>query len=711
MSSLLKLRRGSTVAHETFTGADGEVTFNTDTNALVTHDGATAGGFEHTTAAALAASTGSSLIGYLPAGAGAVARNVESKLREIVSPEDSDAVGDGLTDSSLEFQSAITDIPTDGVLVLGAGKTYIANSLKISKSICIDLNGATIKSTAYASGMSKKIFYAEAADNVPWITIKNGKLNGVGTSRGATATEMESLIDFDTVKSVNLLSVDIAEHASGVLSVPAAIKERKTGCVRIRNATRVNIDNVVLHDNWNEQIDVYSDYGHECYTEINGVKSYRGTINPANTPIEVTGGRVKVSGCHLLDTNASAMNFQATVSAVITGNTIVNNSGDGYGINFGQDGLAGYTDNILIQGNYIEGTLKGAISIMGSNIKVLDNILVRPGGFGIKARAVYNAAAVAALLPGYPAMSHKHLSDLQICDNTILDTAYGSSIEGAAIHISMTDSGYAWKNPKVNNNYIDQPGLNATRVLRYGVVLSEVIDAEVIANTIKEATLSPIYVSGQVETLRIKHNKFRSSSWNTQTDTTLEFYAPGRAFSAVTIEENEFNTRPLPNRYDIFMEGGVPTNWKIINNKGILQGYAGLTGVVEYVKDDYPQQTSIPTGGTFNLYDAVHSIPAASGVEGWVNVDRRGTFGTLNAGATTGTMTAGASTVVVNSVTGLAVGQVISVFGAISTGVGAVVLDITGLTVTLSSNAGASVTGALVDYVNPVFKTVGAIGA
>jgi hypothetical protein len=34
MSSLLKLRRGSTVAHSTFTGADGEVTFNTDTNAF-----------------------------------------------------------------------------------------------------------------------------------------------------------------------------------------------------------------------------------------------------------------------------------------------------------------------------------------------------------------------------------------------------------------------------------------------------------------------------------------------------------------------------------------------------------------------------------------------------------------------------------------------------------------------------------------------------
>ena len=39
MSSLLKLRRGSTLSHETFTGAEGEVTFDTDKNAIVTHGG------------------------------------------------------------------------------------------------------------------------------------------------------------------------------------------------------------------------------------------------------------------------------------------------------------------------------------------------------------------------------------------------------------------------------------------------------------------------------------------------------------------------------------------------------------------------------------------------------------------------------------------------------------------------------------------------
>jgi hypothetical protein len=85
MSSELKLRRGSTAAHTTFTGADGEVTFDTDKNVIVSHDGATVGGFPHIKAADLAAPNGAALVTYLPAGTGAVDTDVQRKLRESVS--------------------------------------------------------------------------------------------------------------------------------------------------------------------------------------------------------------------------------------------------------------------------------------------------------------------------------------------------------------------------------------------------------------------------------------------------------------------------------------------------------------------------------------------------------------------------------------------------------------------------------------------------
>jgi hypothetical protein len=45
MATTLKLRRGTTTQHATFTGALGEVTVDTDKDVIVVHDGSTAGGF------------------------------------------------------------------------------------------------------------------------------------------------------------------------------------------------------------------------------------------------------------------------------------------------------------------------------------------------------------------------------------------------------------------------------------------------------------------------------------------------------------------------------------------------------------------------------------------------------------------------------------------------------------------------------------------
>jgi len=44
MAKLLKLRRGTTSQHSSFTGAEGEVTIDTDKETIVVHDGSTAGG-------------------------------------------------------------------------------------------------------------------------------------------------------------------------------------------------------------------------------------------------------------------------------------------------------------------------------------------------------------------------------------------------------------------------------------------------------------------------------------------------------------------------------------------------------------------------------------------------------------------------------------------------------------------------------------------
>lgn len=44
MTKQVQIRRGSTLQHASFTGAQGEVTYDVDKKTVVTHDGDTAGG-------------------------------------------------------------------------------------------------------------------------------------------------------------------------------------------------------------------------------------------------------------------------------------------------------------------------------------------------------------------------------------------------------------------------------------------------------------------------------------------------------------------------------------------------------------------------------------------------------------------------------------------------------------------------------------------
>ena len=60
MAKLLKLRRGTTTQHGSFTGAEGEVTVDTDKDSLVVHNGSTAGGFPIARSPATAGTVGTS---------------------------------------------------------------------------------------------------------------------------------------------------------------------------------------------------------------------------------------------------------------------------------------------------------------------------------------------------------------------------------------------------------------------------------------------------------------------------------------------------------------------------------------------------------------------------------------------------------------------------------------------------------------------------
>jgi hypothetical protein len=110
----------------------------------------------------LAASSGSSLIGYLPAGTGAVPTTVQGKLRQLaLSPEDKGAYADGSTDDAPYFTLAIATVAANGrgVIVLTPGKTYYLNSqINLCDNLVIYGYGAKLKLGTGFAGINKPLF-------------------------------------------------------------------------------------------------------------------------------------------------------------------------------------------------------------------------------------------------------------------------------------------------------------------------------------------------------------------------------------------------------------------------------------------------------------------------------------------------------------------------------------------------------------------------
>ena len=76
-------------------------------------------------------SKGAGMVGFLPAGAGAVGRPVLSKLRESVSVEDHGATGDGVTNDTAKIQSVIDATPAGVPVIFDLSKTYSVDSLTL----------------------------------------------------------------------------------------------------------------------------------------------------------------------------------------------------------------------------------------------------------------------------------------------------------------------------------------------------------------------------------------------------------------------------------------------------------------------------------------------------------------------------------------------------------------------------------------------------
>jgi parallel beta-helix repeat protein len=614
------------------------------------------------------------------------------------------AAGDGTTDDTAAIAKTVAAISAEGVLRFSPSATYYFGGAHLTRNITVDLNGATLKATTFAGGVSKRMFYSEAVDAVGRIEISNGKINGNGSTRGTGITDQNSLIDIVGAGTVIIRDIEQYSHAAGISSVPNLLNDRTLSAIRIKGTSRVIVDKIVMHDNWNEQLWVQDDNA-TSRVSITNSQWYNGQVNPGNTPITITNaGSAIVEGNTIIDSNCSAMNL-LTKNAIVRGNYI-ENVASSHAIDL-SEGLF-YADDSIIENNIIKNSDGAGILVMGSRIKIRGNTISGcTQGVHVSSSLLDESGHTYG---DWCASTYEDHEDILIEGNTIIDTNYTSSITGNAILVRHTASGKVFKGVNITGNYIYQPGANVTKALKNGVYIDSVQRLDISGNRIYDFETNAIQgCGGPVSYLMVKGNRISSRGHGTQDHIIMSF--SGDALQHEYIE-NVFEEIPTPGRYNINILTATLDIVSLVNNAGISKCNIPSANLF-YRKDNYPTATSTPSSGTYNLFDIVKKSPVAGSVEGYVMVGRPGTLGTLNGGATTGSITAGSYTLTVNDATGLSAGNYISIAGAGSGGsnLATMVTAVSGTTITIWNAAVTSVTGAAISYSGPDVKTLGAIGS
>ena len=129
--------------------------------------------------------SGSSFVGYLPAGTGAVATTVQAKLRETVSVKDFGAVGDGIVNDTAAIQAAIDSLSSKSTLIFPAG-TYKINQVIFDgiSEIAVTAYGARFSLTGDNAG-----FVVKGVCNN--IDVFGGVLVGDGVNRDSDLTKIQ----------------------------------------------------------------------------------------------------------------------------------------------------------------------------------------------------------------------------------------------------------------------------------------------------------------------------------------------------------------------------------------------------------------------------------------------------------------------------------------------------------------------------------------
>ena len=231
MAKLLKLRRGTTSQHSSFTGAEGEVTVDTDKETLVVHDGSTAGG--HPVAAEDMANVSSASI------AGRLANDSIATTKIAAGALPTDVT---ITDSNISGNLTIVSADiVDASIVTGDIANSAINADKLANGAVTNSKLATMDSSRVLGRISN------GTGSVQYLTGANIR-SIANVEDGATADQTKADID---ALNINADQLD-GQHGSfyqnagnlnaGTISdsrLPSSISSDITGTAAVASAVTI----------------------------------------------------------------------------------------------------------------------------------------------------------------------------------------------------------------------------------------------------------------------------------------------------------------------------------------------------------------------------------------------------------------------------------------------------------------------------------------
>jgi parallel beta-helix repeat protein len=642
------------------------------------------------------------------------------------------AKGDGVTDDTVAIQNGINYLSAlgGGTLVFPSGRYRVTSQITLYGNIMID----GCNSTIYADPPSylTRLFYASGGTIVSKSLTADGTIGSFTVSVSDTNSlaagdyviirdtsisgyHVKEFLCIESVTANNVtftsaLTYNYAIASSASIQKITPIKNLVIRNLIIEHSSTADITNTglfyYLMNAKFENIQVINVRGVTQSSSVTGfsfesglnieIKSCYFTKNSSNyAGISASG----ISNLIVKDNKLAGFKFGLVIvgvsQAIVSGNQVKGCSGNLNGI-----ALAGCMHSI-VEGNTVSGGYSEGLRInSGGRTTIKNNSIVGVVDYAIRISNAYvdEAYQCGQIVEGN--IIEKGSVGIYISNGTTKSIIKGNHLKDVATQAIYIDIGAV--NSAIIGNTIVNPGTDGIYINAPGCMIN--------SNIILNAGVVPI--NSAVNDVIISNNFI--DNWSGTSGGCR--YRPGNSVMGNVFINNDTTkyslycgADPLPNDGTALIGNISPASSYESGSLSRLDVHSvNLGNVLWNVGQKLLHCNGSPTTGTFGVGDKVfYRIPSANNYIGEV-CTVAGTKGTLNGGSTTGSITSGSSTLIVNNATGLVVGCYITIAGV--TGKKRVTA-ISGTTVTVDSNANATVSNAAVAFSAPTMKGFGMIQA